>query len=152
VPGNTVYLVQRLHWQFNDSTYDFKRHEPVRAFRTRERAEAHRRELESEARREAEEFDSSRGPGKFEMPFDPPSSLSEEELVARLAEMGLGPPEERYPGAPTIYDWSDRDWWEGCLAHLPDEQHDRLWDLFDRQRFYEVVELELPSEPTEGPP
>src|SRR5262245_22013594 len=44
----TVYIVQQRHWQWKreDYVHDITQDEPVKAFRTRERAEAYRQDME----------------------------------------------------------------------------------------------------------
>lgn len=46
----TLYLVQRLHWMYNDETFLPEANDPIRAFANREAAEEYRRALEHQAR------------------------------------------------------------------------------------------------------
>ena len=45
-----LYLVQRLHWMYNDVTFLPENEDPIRAFANREAAEEYRRALEHHAR------------------------------------------------------------------------------------------------------
>lgn len=66
----TVYVVQRLHWMFNDEYHEPRGDEPIRAFANREAADAYRRALEHIAREdEAEERDEE---GRALLPRDDP--------------------------------------------------------------------------------
>jgi hypothetical protein len=47
----TVYIVQRLHWEYDDMFYLLDSEQPVKAFVKRESAEAYRQKLESETRK-----------------------------------------------------------------------------------------------------
>ena len=66
----TLYLVQRLHWRFNDEYYEPQNDEPVRAFANRAAAEVYRRALEYNARNDqTEEQDEE---GRVLLPRDDP--------------------------------------------------------------------------------
>lgn len=150
-----AYVVQRLHWEYNDNWFDLKNSEAIRAFARRELAELHCAELEEAART----------PVGFLGPLARASSRSEAELVRELQSMylPLPPRDER-----NELDWGDNNWWKDVLtlvsdrsapayyrrfasATLTDEESARLievgpghvWALFDRLRFHEVIEIEL---------
>jgi hypothetical protein len=50
-----VYIVNRLHWEYNDAWYDVQGDSPVRAFRSRRDAEAECKRLETEMQRKIRE-------------------------------------------------------------------------------------------------
>ncbi len=47
----TVYIVQELHWEWNDEAFVLERDTPIKAFESRRDAEAFRDIREAEARR-----------------------------------------------------------------------------------------------------
>jgi hypothetical protein len=135
-PGRKVYVVQRLSWQDNDNWHDVGDDEPVRAFTDPELAEVYRRELEEPARQ-------WRGnPCRLAGGLWHCTSLSEAELLARLGELGVEPPPADAGGGPPPYDFGDHEWWDNLWESRPSVWH-QVWDLFDRARFYEVVEVDL---------
>jgi hypothetical protein len=63
----TVYIVQRLHWEYDDVFYLLDSEQPVKAFVKKESAEAYRQALEAEAKENwsagyHREFITERGP------------------------------------------------------------------------------------------
>jgi hypothetical protein len=133
-----VYVVQEIHWEYNDEYYDPGLPEPVRAFRDRDRAESYRREQEVKARRASHCSNPFHYTWSYELPEI--SSLTEEEVLARVRQADWLVPD----GPP--YDWSS--WYDLMQANLPESELCRLYDLFDRVRFYEIVEMDL-EEPAE---
>jgi hypothetical protein len=155
-----AYVVQRLDWQYNDNWWDINELEPVKAFTDRERAERFRLELELEKR-----GDCTFSPAFYAGGLRRASSRSEAELRRELEAMCLPlPPLDQ----DHELDWSDGDWWRAVLALVADPSApayyarltgkklspamyeralavspDQLWALFDRLRFYELVEIEL---------
>jgi hypothetical protein len=140
----TVYVVSRLGWRvsiYGDRGY-FSRHEddrgvPVAAFASRDSANALCRVLEEEARREVTPF-------QFEDALECMTSLDQETLCARLADLGLPPPSARqFPldGEGKYVNWDA--WWDHVAGGATDEQRAGVWALLDRIAFYEVVEAEL---------
>jgi hypothetical protein len=128
-----VYVVQQIDWEYNDEYYDPGLPEPVRAFRDRGRAEAYRQEQEVKARRAAHCDNPFTYTWSYELPDI--SSLTEEEVLARVRQANWPVPD----GPP--YAWSD--WYDTMQALLPESELCRLYDLFDRVRFYEIVEMDL---------
>jgi hypothetical protein len=128
-----VYVVQEIHWEYNDEYYDPGLPEPVRAFRDRDRAESYRREQEVKARRAAH----CHNPFHFTWAYELSeiTSLTGEEVLARVREAAWPVPD----GPP--YAWSV--WYDTMQALLPESDLCRLYDLFDRVRFYEIVEMDL---------
>jgi hypothetical protein len=47
----TVYIVQKLHWEYDDVFYILEGEHPVKAFVKKESAEAYRAKLEAEAKK-----------------------------------------------------------------------------------------------------
>jgi hypothetical protein len=123
----TVYVVQQLYWEYNDNWHDLKDDEPLRAFTDPELAEVYRLEREEAAR--VVQGNPLRLAGGSRA-----SSLTEEQLVDRLASLGLDPP-------PALDFWDD-DWWNELQQRSVRVFH-QVWDLFDRVRFHEVVPTDL---------
>jgi hypothetical protein len=124
----SVYVVLRIHWEYNDEDYNRGPEGGAAhaAFRNRERAEAERERLERAARAEWE------SPFRLEHSWHAATSLSEEALRAAIDELNLPQPDgEGY--------WHD--WWDSHVRTHP--QCSAVWNLFDRVRFYEVVATEL---------
>jgi hypothetical protein len=153
-----AYVVQRLHWEYNDNWFDLENSEAVKAFADRELAELHCAELEAAART------AGRTPTGFLGSLSRASSRSEAELMRELESMYLPLP----PGDDGERDWGNDTWWKEMLAlvsdrsapayyrrfafaKLTDAESARLievgpehvWALFDRLRFHEVIEVEL---------
>jgi hypothetical protein len=134
----TVYVVQAMNWEYNDEYHDpAGEGEPVKAFKDRERAEAYRRELEQDPRVHSclSFLFTYAGAYQFEEPLRRLTSLSEAELLERIGGANLPVPKE-----PRLswQEWYELNW--GGLE--PNERH-RLYDLFDRASFYQVVEMDL---------
>ncbi len=128
----TVYLVQRLNWEYGDDFYyrNEAQDAPMRTFRDRARAEALRRDLEWQHVR-----DSQINPfGYVDASLEERSSLPRDQLLARLREAGLQPEGE--------VDEARMDLWSQYDA-LPDEQRRLVWDAVDRFRFFQVVEMSV---------
>lgn len=138
VPRRVLFVVAGAYWNYNDEYY--YRHEdgltPYSAYKTREEAEAERLESEDIAR---DTMDLS----PFEMNglcnWSEWSSLPEEEAVARVEALGLPAPAQSHR--------KTRDWEEWWNAHqdLDYEQEEAVWNLLDKIRFYDVVEVEFPE-------
>lgn len=132
-----VYVVQQLNWQYNDE-YFYRGYgegddEAIKAFKDREKAEAHRQEQEDATRDAWRELN----PFEFGGIGEGFSSLSNEELGRQVEAIGLTPPAEDHD----FRDWCY--WWEQVRTQLTEEQEARIWELTDRVRFYEVVEVEM---------
>lgn len=153
-----AYIVQRLHWEYNDNWYDVRGDDVVRAFEVWEGAELLRMELEDEARRTEI---GAHSPASFAGGTARASSLTDDELRERLEAW-------RLPLPPEGDAFHDGDWWRSVIAlvsdraapafwqrfdaaAMTDEERERairvgpddVWDLFDKVRFYEVVEVEV---------
>ena len=131
-----VYIVQRLDWEYNDYYFDLKNDEPVKAFTYRDYAEFYRDELEKEANWRYW------NPCDFMKGLERATSLSEDELLSRLRELGVPEPPMSEDGL--VRDWLDYEWWEDAIERMRQWDPALLWKLFDKVRFYEVVEVELP--------
>src|SRR5436305_1305447 len=138
--AKTVYVVQEMNWDYNDEYHcPAGEGQPVKAFRDRARAEAYRHELERMPNVQGclSCLFSYAGAWDFEDPLLRVTSLSEADLLERLRAADLPAPE----GPP--FGWQA--WYEATWSRLaPDERH-RLYDLFDRARFYQIVEMDLES-------
>jgi hypothetical protein len=68
------------------------------------------------------------------------SSLSEDKFRARLPELGFSP----LPPKPNSWDATYlAAWWDEESANWTAEQRSAVWDLLDKVRLFEVVEVEL---------
>jgi hypothetical protein len=135
-----VYVVQEMNWEYNDEYHSpVGEGQPVMAFRDRNRAEAYRHELEQAPRVQdcLSYLFIYAGAYQFEDPLARLTSLSEAALLERIGAATLPVPKE--PSC-TWQQWYELNW--GGLE--PAERH-RLYDLFDRARFYQIVEMDLES-------
>lgn len=139
VPRRVLFVVAGAYWQYNDE-YHFRDADgltPYTAFRTREQAEADRRENE-EIARDVMDLHPFQINGLCE--WSAWSSLPQKEAVARVKALGLEPPG---PGYNKTLDWEG--WWDAHLDDMSGEQETAVWDMLDKIRFYEVVEVESPD-------
>ncbi|MFO0840784.1 MAG: hypothetical protein U0797_00070 [Gemmataceae bacterium] len=125
----TVYVVQRLSWEYGDDFY-YRRPEedaPMKSFLSRERAERHRRDLEWEHVKAAgiNPF------GYVDAALEERTSLPMPQFLARLREAGM---ETGGDGEAARFDF-----WEQ-YDKLPDEGKRLVWLATDRVRFFELVE------------
>jgi hypothetical protein len=148
---STAFVVQEIGWNYNDE-YFYRGSDgetddrPVRAFRTREGAEAHRRALEAD--REGME---QLNPFEFGQSLAAVTSLTSRELARRLTALGLEPPDiepDEDDGGEEWLGWFE--WWQDAGEQLTAEQNAQVWNLLDRIRFYEVLEVELHDEARRG--
>jgi hypothetical protein len=127
----TVYVVQHVHWEYNDEYYDRCEGAPLRTFLSREKAEAYAREQE-QAIPARERFIEP-----FQDPDEPLANLTTlglPELQERLRAVGLEPPdeEEAFP-----------QWYYEVLGSLTPRQRRAMREVFDRTRYFEVVEAKV---------
>jgi hypothetical protein len=131
----TVYVVQRLSWEYGDDFY-YRRPEedaPMKSFLDRKKAELHRRELEWEYVRVAKI-----NPFAYvDLALEDRSSLPMPVFLARLREAGI---ESAGEGDEARFDF-----WEQ-YEKLPDANKRQVWLATDRVRFYELLELEVDVE------
>ena len=137
----TVYVVQRVHWEYNDE-FNERYYDPadstnsIRSFLTPEKAEAHRRELERPERGHQNPFEyggAATGLAGF-------STLTGEEFLDRIEQAGIPAAPQR--GRPRIPSW---EWFDG-LRKITDEQRHTIWDALDLVRFFEVAPLSIDLE------
>jgi hypothetical protein len=147
-----LYIVQQIHWQYDDQWFVTEYDTALKAFTTYERAEAYRLELEREARRELVAIPVGEGwwSADLGMTFggwSEMSSLTEEELTQRVADLGLPPlPDEDEIEMMGVAPDDDRDyapdsaplWWKNSWETLGEARADELWNLFDKIRFFEI--------------
>jgi len=144
-----VYLIQRINWGYDDEWFYPDGETPYHAFADRERAEAALKDLERQAQTELlTPQGSAEGlNGNLYLTFggrEVVTSLSWKQLNDRLHTMGLA----SYPfredmdfGGFSIY--RDNDWWRSLWQKAESiGQLDVVWELFDRIRFFEIVEVE----------
>lgn len=147
----TCFVVREVSWNYNDEWYyredgevapedeeegilpvgDF--HRPVKAFRDRQKAEAYARERDHAARA------SWGNPFMFAEGLAQMTSLSEDEFWSAVEALGVRRPQTRAGRY-----WFGYDWWEHS-KFKPNVAH-AIWDLFDRIRFFEIVETRIPLE------
>ncbi|MGL4552895.1 MAG: hypothetical protein ACRC33_17095 [Gemmataceae bacterium] len=130
----TVYLVRRLGWEYGDDFYHRSESAdaPLRSFLDQAKAEAYRRELEWNHIREhgVNPF------GYIDAALEARTSLPPEQLYDRLRRAGMA----FDPARP-----EHSDLWRQYDA-MPDEGRRQVWDVIDRIRFYELVEMAVDLE------
>lgn len=127
----TVYVVRRLGWEYGDDFYYRNDSEdaPLRSFLNRDKAEAHRRDLDW-----AYVVEHKVNPfGWIDARLQDRSLLPLDELLARLRAAGIADPEA---DAWTQYE------------SLPESGRRAVWDVIDRIRFHEVIEMKVEVEGT----
>jgi hypothetical protein len=144
--GQMIFVVLRRHWIYEDSERYSDIHfwrwsltqakscgRPIAAFDTLAAADELQARLEAEARET---------PSLFR--FGPPhewGTLHPSELFGVLTGMSR----IDFTSMWTDYFASDHNWcrwWDSAVPTLRHEQIDLVWNLYDRLRFYEVVEVE----------
>jgi hypothetical protein len=103
--SKTVYIVQRIGWEYDDNFFYPIYAEPVKAFASKKSAEELRKVFERQAR--GEWFDAERIPPEFDdrhlesggyrnEPYTRLTSLSFPDFCDRLKHLGVEPPEEEW--------------------------------------------------------
>jgi len=147
-----MYLVRRITW---DSGYGMllfsseadqgspynssgERYLPTAIFGTQHEAKAEAEGLELAAR-------SGRGPFWFAAEWQSMTDLSGEEATARLQQRGLLPADSSKKGrrgfGENTHAW--REWWDRESVNWTTEQLADAWAVFNKLRFYDVVEIEV---------
>jgi hypothetical protein len=152
----TVYVIQQTNWRYTDEFFVPDSDSPVKAFTSLAAAESYRQELEAEARREIEAISplekswwTSNLAATFSIGnLERITSLNEAEIRERLKALGLPffPDATGYDKKRHVKYW-DEAWWERAWQRLGSEGADGLWNMFDKLRFFEVVEVELEEQP-----
>jgi hypothetical protein len=132
-----VFVVAGAYWRYNDQYYYREDNglNPYKAFRTREAAEEEREEME-EFCRDDDDWHPFQINGLCN--WERWSSLSQEEAVERVKALGLPPPGA---GHRETLDWEN--WWE--QTDMDFSQREAVWDLLDKNRAWEVIEVEMPD-------
>jgi len=145
----TVYLVQQVHWEYNDTWYDPIDVVPQKVFVSEEAALQSQRILETQARRAVEKGEMlpygrySDNPVSSVFCYADMTSLPYETLIERLVHLRIIQNCDEYEDNIS-YDWQDFESpWKRIWDSLSDEKRDAYWSLFDRLRFYEVVAVEV---------
>jgi hypothetical protein len=140
-------VVLRVSWEIYDGSCNHNEEWtglPVAVYRTKKDANAHCRALEEQARRELSPiqfFDDE--PGRV-------SKYEDDELVEKLAALGLPVPREIQKKSQfsdrtwTVHDWHG--WWDHLAPELTDRQRKTVWNLFNYLKFYRVVQTEENAE------
>ncbi len=138
-----LYLIQKHDWHYIDDWYVQGGQEPVKAFRSREKAEAYFDEMIVEDFRYApyQKVGSDREA----------TSLDFEELVKRFQQLGVTTPEETQRLFHHEYDDEEAlefyyDWWSDTFPQLPREKRRAIYELFDKGRSYDLLEVEIDVE------
>ncbi len=162
---STAYLVRRLawdNWQFTSFSSSEAhqlglgnpsgpRHVPVAVFGTPADAEECAERLSREVR-------DNRGPFWFASDWALLSTLDPEDITSRLWQLNPPLPDLPVPGLSPkkkkswkakgqerrrkhFYEW--REWWDRESGDWTAEQLADAWAVFDKLRFYDVVEIEL---------
>lgn len=145
----TVYVVARIGWaiaprpsegytevspDLMNTAGEDRRFVPVAAFTTREAAEARMRELELEAARVFNPF-------LRVGPLYAFTTANLSDFILRLAGIVDPLPASTFTtDSPNRRAW--RVWWEEYVPTWSDAVLAKVWDLLDRIRFYEVLEVE----------
>lgn len=131
-----AYVVVKMYWQYNDNWHDLGDDEPIKAFADRDAAEVLRLQLEEPER------ERWRTPFFTNCAVENLTSLSLNQLLQAMgdlvAEEGVPPPTELV----------DDTWWSGFLKRTSPRIFHKVWDLFDRVRFYQTVEVEVADPPS----
>jgi hypothetical protein len=132
-----LFMVAGAYCKYNDEYYYTEADglTPYKAFRTREEAEVERDEMEENAR---DVMDMHPFQINALCQWEAWSSLSQEEAVERVKALGLPPPEPRHGKE---LNWED--WWD--QTEMTYWQREEVWDLLDKIRFWEVIEVEVPE-------
>jgi hypothetical protein len=134
--SGVLFMVVGPYWKYSDEYYYT---EPDgltmhKAFRTREEAERERADLEEIGR-------DVRDMHPFQIhalcDWSAWSSLSQDEAIERVVALGLPPP----TGSRSSIDWEE--WWD--TTEMDGRQSDAVWDMLDKIRFWEVIEIEAPE-------
>ena len=133
----TVYIIQKIDWEFDDDWHNIEEDTPIKAFARRDDALAFCREQESIARTSFITGNLGRYfGGYYRMSTQPYAAF-----LANLRANDISIPDTA--GNETNDSWFfDFAWWDDLWQRLPLEKHDWLWSLFDRVQFYEVIETE----------
>ena len=150
-----AYIVRRIAWdsgysyplcesQSAQGSYDDTtgpRHVPIATFPTEReaKADAHRRNAEARA---------GRSPFWFAEDWRELTDLSVDDAAARLARKGLPPPPpsrhfEEFNDYPWLICRVWQEWWDRESVNWTAEQSADAWAVFDKLRFYDVVEVEM---------
>lgn len=147
MPGK-AWIIQQVNWRFTDEWFAPDGSEPLRAFMSRARAEAELQRMEQEARasilENEDECGFSTNLGITFGELEDMTSLSATELDRQVIELGLTPFPKYGPEGDIYTDYYNEAWWESAWRTLGKSRAASLWELFDRIRFYELVEVELP--------
>jgi hypothetical protein len=124
-----IYVVQRLEWRaVSEGLLRLPGRTRLVSFAEHDQAEAECRKREDEARAGINPFTCD-GPALITK-----TSLDEGRLHDWILDLDLTPPRN----SKTDRDWVG--WWKKTAPRMTDLQRARMWEAFDRLRFFEVVE------------
>lgn len=86
-------------------------------------------------------------PFRFTSEWDELTDLSLEQTATRLVRKGLPPPPPQHPEDTGKWLWRTvetwREWWDRESLNWTEEQRAAAWAVFDKLRFYDVIEIEM---------
>ncbi len=156
----TVYIVQRVHWEYNDGWHYPGDETPLKAFADPRMAEDYRLILEQEARDAQLDEKWWQGNDSFSWwsenlfitfgTLTEISTLFESDILAGLRASGFSepPPYNPVPGErsdpASSYEWWDGGWWSSLWDEARKQNRTQtVWDLFDKIRFFEIAAVEV---------
>ena len=134
----TVYVVQRIDWEYNDEfneRYDPTELNSLQSFLTREKAEAYRQRLERARRGDENPFSYGDSPDLTGY-----STFSADAFRTRIEAAGLAMISPRRSARFNYWDWYE------SLSGATDEQRHAVWDALDLVRFYEIEPMKVELE------
>lgn len=139
----TVYIVQELHWEYNDEGFDMTCDTPLKAFVSRADAEAFCGAQERLARQAYEAQAEGRWSRLVRIFGGVLTDRTEQEQTQWYRERQLPEPPADWDGSE--YRIGPRpDWEEAFHEALAGKDEAALfWDFANRVRFYEVVAVEV---------
>ncbi len=139
----TLYLVQEINWAYDDQWHYEDGAIPRKAFASRDDAEAFRLLRENDSR-ESIVADEDEGYWSCNLEetfgsFGALTTLGDDEIDRRLLTLGLPEYVSESDAGPD----GNSGWWRNLWAAVDtSEKRDAVWQLFDKVRFHEVVEVE----------
>jgi hypothetical protein len=139
----TVYIVQELHWEYNDEGFDMTCDIPLKAFLERSDAEAFCCERENAARQTYEAQAEGRWSRLVRIFGGVLTDRTEQEQAQWYRAMQL--PEPPSDWEESAYRIGPRPDWEEAFqkALIGRDEAVLFWDFANRVRFYEVIAVEV---------
>jgi hypothetical protein len=127
--GKTIFVLERLNWRWysDDGLMRLPGRTRLRSYARRANAEKARKEMEEAVRARVNPFQC----GGRSLHYI--TSLDAGRLNDWALDIGMTPPEKTSTMA-----WAE--WWVKQQPTMNEIQRNKMWEVFDRLRFYEVVE------------